>query len=360
MVELRSQDEAPASRPPVTVGPDDAEHISVIPTRDGFLQFAHRLVEEKFISRSAMKAPPKKSALEGNLSVTATSEVANELLNEQQRNAGGDLVVEDVSRYAVTVRIGDGKSVPDWKGEVVGPPTLYPLVNANAIVAGKTLVVLDKSNRQKWQSTLNYPVLMAEDDLVAADEEAAGYRGLGPVVEHGDTLYVFDQGVLSAFEVATGQARWRLPSVGISGIFFDGAGLIYVNTTTASREHINYSMQIDVSDRISAVVLKLDTKTGKEIWKQNLSGNLSYLSGQYLYSVAFTGPRDDDDEINPDLATLGMETKPYLRIQRINPKNGRVLWEHFQPRGPLEVKIDRNTIQLVFKREVQVLQYLSF
>ena len=166
--------------------------------------------------------------------------------------------------------------------------------------------------------------------------------------------------MLSAFEVATGNARWRLPSVGISGIYFDDAGMIYVNTTTASPENIKYSKQIDVSDRISAVVLKLEAKTGRELWKQTLSGNLSYLSGQYIYSVAYTGPRDDDDEINPDLAVLGLEKKAYLRIRRINPKNGRILWEHFQQRGPLDVKIDRNTIQLVFKREVQVLKYLSF
>ena len=360
MAEIRAQDEDPATRSLAKTGSDFADHFTFIPTRDGFVQFSRRLIEEKFISHTAMKAPPKKSALNGNLSVTATTEVANELLNEMQRNAGGDQVVENVSRYAVKVRIGDGKQVADWEGEVFGPPALYPLASVNAIVAGKTLIILDKSNKPKWQSTLNYPVLGGGDDLVEADDEAAAHSGLGPVVERGDTLYIFDQGVLSAFEVATGNARWRLPSVGISGIYFDDAGMIYVNTTTASPDNIKYSKQIDVSDRINAVVLKLDAKTGKELWKQTLSGNLSYLSGPYIYSVAYTGPRDDDDEINSDMAALGMETKPYLRIRRINPKDGRLMWEHFQQRGPLDVKIDRNTIQLVFKREVQVLKYLSF
>ncbi len=360
MGEIRSQDEDPASRSPAKAGADFEAHFTLIPTRDGFVQFSHRLIEEKFISHSAMKTPPKKSALDGNLSVTATTDVANELLNEMQRNAGNDQVVENVSRYAVRVRIGDGKNVADWSGEVVGPPALYPLASVNAIVAGKTLIVLDQSNKPKWQSTLNYPVPGGGDDSFVADDEAAAHRGLGPVVERSDTLYIFDQGVLSAFEVATGNARWRLPSVGISGIYFDDAGMLYVNTTTASPDNIKYSKQIDVSDRINAVVLKLEPKTGKELWKQTLSGNLSYLSGQYLYSVAYTGPRDDDDEINSDMAALGMETKPYLRIRRINPKNGQLMWEYFQPRGPLDVKIDRNTIQLVFQREVQVLKYLSF
>lgn len=360
MAEIRSQDDDPTTRPAAKAGPDYADHFTFIPTRDGFVQFSRHMIEEKFISHSAMKAPPKKSALDGNLTVTATVDVANELLNEMQRNAGGDQVVENVSRYAVKVRIGDGKNVADWAGEVVGPPALYPLASINAIVAGKTLLVLDKSNKQKWLSTLNYPVLGGGSDFFDADDEDEARSGLGPVVERGDTLYIFDQGVLSAFDVATGNARWRLPSVGISGIYFDDAGMIYVNTTTASPENIKYSKQIDVSDRINAVVLKLDAKTGRELWKQNLSGNLSYLSGQYIYSVAYTGPHDDDDEINPDLAVLGLEKKAYLRIRRINPKNGRIMWEHFQQRGPLDVKIDRNTIQLVFKREVQVLKYLSF
>lgn len=360
MAEIRSQDEDPTNRSLAKAGPDYADHFTFIPTRDGFVQFSQRMIEEKFISHTAMKAPPKKSALDANPSVTATVDVANELLNEMQRNAGGDQVVENVSCYAVKVRIGNGKDVADWAGEVVGPPALYPLASVNAIVAGKTLIVLDKSNQPKWRSTLNYPVLGGGSDFFEADDETAARSGLGPVVEHGDTLYIFDQGVLSAFDVATGHARWRLPSVGISGIYFDDAGMMYVNTTTASPDNIKYSKQIDVSDRINAVVLKLEAKTGKELWKQTLSGNLSYLSGPYIYSVAYTGPRDDDDEINPDLAVLGMETKPYLRIRRINPKNGRLMWEHFQQRGPLDVKIDRNTIQLVFKREVQVLKYLSF
>ena len=56
----------------------------------------------------------------------------------------------------------------------------------------------------------------------------------------------------------------------------------------------------------------------------------------------------------------GFETPPYLRIKRISPKTGKLMWEHFQQRAPLDVKFDKNTIQCVFKKEVQVLRYLSF
>jgi hypothetical protein len=55
----------------------------------------------------------------------------------------------------------------------------------------------------------------------------------------------------------------------------------------------------------------------------------------------------------------GFQKPPYLRIARINPKNGRVMWEHNQDRCPIDVRFDDNSIELIFKREVQVLKYLS-
>ena len=48
-----------------------------------------------------------------------------------------------------------------------------------------------------------------------------------------------------------------------------------------------------------------------------------------------------------------------LSLKRINPKNGRVLWEQVQKRAPLDVQFDRNTIRLVFRKEVQVLTFLA-
>ena len=48
-----------------------------------------------------------------------------------------------------------------------------------------------------------------------------------------------------------------------------------------------------------------------------------------------------------------------LSIKRINPKNGRVMWEHVQERAPFDVQFDQNTIRLVFKKEVQVLRFLA-
>ena len=103
-------------------------------------------------------------------------------------------------------------------------------------------------------------------------------------MEHGYTLYVFDQAVLSAYELNSGNARWRLPSVGVTGLFFDDAGFIYVNTTSANPDDIKYSRQIDITKQTDDVLLKLDSKTGKQLWNIKPGGTISYLQGKYIYT----------------------------------------------------------------------------
>jgi outer membrane protein assembly factor BamB len=352
LAELRGENNG-QPRPAAAPAPDFNEHLAMVPARDGFAQFSVKLLESKVTARSAVKAPPKKSALDGSLSGVNSGEAANELLNEMQRNKGGDIVYEDQSRYAVTIRAPGDKAAPDWTGEVTGSPELYPLPTVNVLAAGKTLIVLDRQNKEKWRSTLNFPIARGSGSLDAANAP----NGLGPVVERGDTLYVFDQGVLAAFDLATGTARWRLPAVGITSLFFDDAGMIYVNSTTASPESIKYSRQIDLSQKPAPVVMKLDPRTGKTLWSTQPGGVISYLSGKFIYTLQSYRPDDAEEEDAPD---TGLETPPYLRLRRLNPENGKVLWEHFQQRAPLDVQFDRNSIQLVFKKEVQVLRYLAF
>jgi hypothetical protein len=333
------------------------EGVTLIPTANGFIQMTTRITETNIVARSAMKAAPKKSALDGPVNAAATMDIANELLNEMARNAGADIVRENLSKYKVKLHRGGGPEVPDWEGEVVGEPEVYPQATVNVLAAGKKVIVLDQQNKVKWETALNFPIA-GGGSYFELDE--AEQRGLGPVVERGDTLYIYDQGVLSAFELATGQARWRLPSVGITGMFFDDAGKIYLNTTTASPDKIKYSRQINVNDTTGDLVLKLDPKTGKELWKHSMGGQIAYLSGKYIYTLSYTPPRDDDDELDENLAALGLDSKPYLRIRRISPRNGRVLWDYFEQRGALDVQIHDNTFQIVMKREVQLLKFISF
>ena len=82
----------------------------------------------------------------------------------------------------------------------------------------------------------------------------------------------------------------------------------------------------------------------------------SEFSGKFIYvSDAMGG-----GSVGGISAPLGFGTKSHLRIRRLDPKNGKVMWEYFQERTPLDLKFDRNVIQLVFPKEVQVLTYLAF
>jgi hypothetical protein len=356
--ELNDQDQTrPANQPPARQpkpAQNAAGYFTLIPSQYGYVEFAVRLLESHIVTREAMKAPPAQSALNGNLNSSQTAAVANETLNEMQRNRGGDTVQEDESRYQVSLRRPDSTTAADWTGEVIGPPSVLSLKTVNVLMAGKTVIVFDKTNKKLWQAGLTYNVASGAG---TAAEQGSSF-GEGPCVERGDTLYVFDQAVLTAFDLATGNARWRLPSIGVVGLFFDGQGMLYVNTTTADPENIKYSRQIDITKKIDAILLKIDPPTGKTLWTTKPGGFISYLSGNFIYTVEIYDP---GEEANRLAAIAGITpTPPHVQIRRINPKDGQVLWEHDQERAPLDVRFKDNFIQIVFKKEVQVLKYLTF
>jgi hypothetical protein len=196
------------------------EYFTLIPAKDGYVQFSTRLIEKKLVEKVAMKAPPAKSALDGPINASATMDIANEILNDMQRDLGGAVELVDESRYQVTVRRADGKEAAEWTSEVVGRPSVFPLNSVNVVAANQKIIVLDKGNKKLWESALTYNV---EADAREGDPETTGQ---GPCVERGNTLFVFDEGVLTAFDLKTGNAQWRLPSVGISGLFFDHEGMM--------------------------------------------------------------------------------------------------------------------------------------
>ena len=348
LAEASDQSKGPSSKQSF-VEPDN---MTVIPGTNGFTQFSVRLVEQRIVTHSAMKGPPKTSILNGTLTAGNTMEAANEILNEMQRSRGGDVVEEDESRYLVTMRKAGGKD--DWSGEVIGPPKIFPLQTVNVVSANKMILVFDKANNPLWKSQLNYNIGEGFGD----SDRQEGFYGQGPCIEHKGSLYVFDQGVLTAFDLATGNARWRLPSVGVTGLFFDDKDMMYVNTTTADPESIKYSRQIDITQKAVSVVMKIDPRTGVTLWTAQPGGLINYVSGPFIYTVQSYQPQEDsDDPYHPD---TGFEASPYLRIRRLNPKNGHEMWEHYQQRAPLDVQFDKNTIRLLFKSEAQVLKFLSF
>jgi hypothetical protein len=357
-LEQALRDDSPRPRNQPATLPDHAELFRLASGPTGFVQLSYRLLEQRIITRSAMKAAPKKSALDGDINGAKTTEIVNETLNDMQRGSGADTVSEDESRYQVTVHLPDAAGTTDWTGEVSGPPQLLVLKSVNVVAAGKGLVVLDKSNKKLWQASLTYPIPGGDAAMGAVAREASPY-GEGPCVERGNTLYVFDQAVLTAFDLNSGNARWRLPSVGVIGLFFGDQDSLYVNTTTGNPDDIKYSRQIDISRKTEAVVTKIDPNTGKLLWSVKPGGFASYVSGKFIYVMECYDPNPTDQDVNNDMIA-SLQRPAFTRILRLRPSDGRVLWDYDDNgRCPVNWNFNQNSIQLIFKREVQVLRYLT-
>jgi hypothetical protein len=354
--EMREQEEpagAALRSRPASRGLEE-EPARLIVTRGGVVQLTSRLLETRIVQRKAMKDPPKKSALDGPINQAATAAIANELLNEMARERGADVVEENQSRYQVTLRRPGANESAEWTGEVAGLPNFISLQTVDVVTGGKSIIVLDKSMKKLWEAQLAYDV---SGGFNRDGDEQAPSAGQGPCAERGDTLYVYDAGVLTAFDLASGTVRWRLPTVGTTGLFFDDQDMIYVNTSSATPDNLKYSNQIDVTEKVHPVVLKVEPKTGATLWRANNDGRISYISGKLVYTVESHQGDDDDAD-----GLIGIETvfhvPPHIRIRRLDAGNGRVLWQHYQKRCPLDVRFDRNSIHLLFKKEAQVLKYI--
>jgi PQQ-like domain len=332
----------------------NGRNFSLVPDGDSYIAFGSQMMKENIVQHDAMRAPPQHSALnDANLSAANETAAVNEQLNELQRNSGAGTVIEDESTYQVALR-RPGSTEPDWTGQVVGSPQFYPLATVNVLAAGKTIIAFDKTNKKLWQANLTYNITGGDKQ---PDGSGLSLYGAGPCAENNGTLYVFDQAVLTAFDPSSGNARWRIPSVGDVGLFFDDKGMVYINTTTGNPDDIKYSREIDVTKSTQAVVMKVDPSNGTILWRSHPGGYVSYLSGKFIYSYRYYDPGDEEDQ--SDEATSAILGTAYTKIVRINAANGHIMWEHDEGRAPVDVQFDRNMISLVLKKEVEVLKFIS-
>jgi hypothetical protein len=344
----RAPQQARPVTPPETT---DVKNFNLVPDGDSYLGFAAHMTQQNIVQRDAMRAPSGDNALNSpDLGSANEQKAINEQLNDIQRTTGGGTVSEDESHYQVTIRRLNS-ATPDWTGEVIGPPQLFPLATVNVVAAGKTLIALDKSDKLLWQAQTTY-------DITGGDGQSfQSPFGAGPCVEHNGTLYVFDQAVLTAYDAASGNVRWRLPSVGVVGLFFDDKGALYINTTTGNPDDIKYSREIDVNKATLAVVMKINPDTGVKIWSTTPGAYISYLSGDFIYAYESYDSGDKEDQMSETMAEL--QKPPFTKIMRINPSNGRTMWEHDIDRAAVDVQFDKNVISIVLKKEVEVLRFFT-
>jgi hypothetical protein len=143
--------------------------------------------------------------------------------------------------------------------------------------------------------------------------------------------------------------------VGIAGLWFDDKGMLYVNTTTAGGDSIRYAKEVNLNNQIMTLILKVDPKTGKTLWDCQAAKHIAYMWKKYIYTTDQFEGADPDDTI---AAFSSSGPAPFLRIRRIDASTGRVVWEHREERCPLDLHFHENSIQIMYKKEVQHLKIL--
>ena len=310
-----------------------------------------KMLEPNLVQVEAIKRVAKSSINENLSASTSLGVVAQEIFNDIKRSSGGGFKMVDQSRYQVTVRRLLTEGAQTWSGEVDGPPAFFAEKTVDVVVGGKMLYILDKQNRKIGESKLQNTI----------DERFARAGGVHPCLEVDNTLYFFDQGTLTAFDLPSCTVKWRLITVGTSKVLPDGKGHLYVNTTSDSPEDIQYSEQVKVMDKTIPLLLKVDAKTGNILWKGKHMSDCR-LTGKYLYAataqetgLAFTsGLRE---ALNPYRPGSGSS---FMRVSRVDPDNGTKDWEYIDKNVPQSVDFYENRILMNYGEELQVLKYFTF
>jgi hypothetical protein len=256
--------------------------------------------------------------------------------------------LEDQSRYMVTLKrvLGSGAS---WSGEVIGAPVFLPSRSLDLLAAGRTLYAFSKEGQQIWESKLSAP--LSPRYVRSTSEEI-------PAVESGGTLYVFDQSTLAALDTRSGEVKWRVQTVGTSQVLPDANKKLYVITTSAGPDQLNPSHDIQYSAKVKPLLLKIDAKTGATLWDSLDSVDHVYLSGKYFYG---SRAQLSSADLFTEQTSHGEYQAPvHHRVFRLDPSNGRQLWEVYHEGNSLDVEVKNRSVFICYSDEFQAIRYFAF
>jgi outer membrane protein assembly factor BamB len=333
--------------------PLDAMSSEFFSAGQNLVELRVKLLEAKVAYEQSIK-PAGPSQINGQTTAsTSASSVTEEILNDLKRSQTGGVRRVDQSRYEVRLRRWTAGQPVEWRGEVTGAPSFFPLSTVDLLAAGKALFVFDKQNNLLFQSLLNYPL----DGRFTTGDRA---NSPAPAAERNNTLYFFDQGVLTAFSLPAGEVRWRLTTFGAGAIQFDDQGMLYVDSTTAGPEDIQYSDTIQI-DKIHSVLLKVDPASGKILWKAEGRGGQCLVSGKFLYAADVEqGAGGIAGALGGALNTPQGGAPVSFNLYRMDPATGRTLWDLYYDQRPENLAVQDNHILLRFGDNLEFFRYLSF
>ena len=148
--------------------------------------------------------------------------------------------------------------------------------------------------------------------------------------------------------------------MGISKVQLDDHGVLYVDSTTGSPDDIQYSDQIKM-EQAAPVLLKIDPSSGKILWQVAKEGQGAFLSGPYLYTAsAQQGGIAMAKGLAEALGAPQPDAPTYFRIYRLDPDDGKILWEFYREEAPAEFSFAQNRFLVRFGSDAQVWKFLTF
>lgn len=305
-----------------------------------------KLLAAKITQQKVMRDASTESKLNSKTSAASNPlALAEESFGELKRAGGGAYEEVDESTYEVAVlRLKGGEAGPPWTGQFTGVPGFFPAQTVDVVAGNQEVVILSKDNRELNRLRLPYP-LGERGGLYWRRQEQP------PCIEADGVLYLRDKGALTAIDPASGQKRWDFTTVGITSIRPDAKGAVYVSSTTADPDSIQFSGDVKMQNRPQAVLLKLDAQTGKLLWRGTQAGTDVYLSGKFVYGTRPAG----------STLTLmaGQDSAPRTWFFRLNPRNGKSLWEYNHEGSVDQVDVFENRIMILNGEQVKVMKFLA-
>lgn len=251
---------------------------------------------------------------------------------------------ENTPAFATTLKRLGAPDNTTWTGDLPQLPDLHALPSATLLTAGRTVAAIDASGKKLWEQRLETHIpLLPQDPFIPETP----LRGEGPCAEHRGVIYLADSAGLTAMDATSGTTKWRVPCEAPSTMVFDDDGNLYLN------------MVVSGGGKAEIGVHKIEAATGKILWTIAREGAATYASGKFLYTLDTYRGDLTDKEAEERLRTI-LEVAPYIRLRRIDMATGKIKWNYGQERFPLDVHIEKNTFQLLFKKEVQLLKFMSF
>ncbi len=312
-----------------------------------------RLKEKNVTARDAIKPGSEKEleAAAGGAAAHSADEmksIAALIRNDAARLNGSAVGQMDDSTYEITLRRPFDPAVPEWNGILRGRVQIFSTPTLHLITAGTKLLAFDRMNKKIWEAVLGSPV-----PIFGGDTGADGSPQ--PWFETGGRLFFADGAFLTAFDSASGQVAWRLPSVGIRKVVMDGEGFLYVLSGNSRVESLTFAMDASFGDSVP-ITLRVNPADGKIMWKVEKYQDV-WASGKDVYALRESqNPHDIEEQVfNRDKPAAAR-----VKLYKLSRGSGNPLWEWFQPRRPFAVEAHGKSVALLFAEELQIISSICW